>query len=398
MIRVAHVIQSADARAGGTTTALFNILAAVRMLEPEVKLDVYFQRPPEGDPAWKTIDADPETFHLAPVQVRRLFPGPLGRLVARDLAEGKYDVLHIHGLWSPDLVAAARAAWRAGVPYVWQSHGMMLRTAWNTKWLKKRAFLLAGLWTCLKRADGFIQMTRDELENSVYPGNVTPEMLHVVPLPVEMPESSPRRAELAVRGRDRFGLGADTKVVAFMGRLHPLKRVDMTIEAFALAARERPEMRLLLLGKGETDAYEAQLKDLAARLGVGDRVVFAGWVAGEEKLAGLSAASALTLNSTLESFGYVLFEAIGAGTPVIITENLSLARDFDAAGAAFIAPNSIEGLAAMISRVVDDPEARQCAERARQWARREFSPRVIGERLGAVYRAVVSTPGRVTGS
>jgi glycosyltransferase involved in cell wall biosynthesis len=168
----------------------------------------------------------------------------------------------------------------------------------------------------------------------------------------------------------------------------------MTIEAFALAARERPDLRLLLLGKGETDEYEAQLKDLASRLGVADKVVFAGWVAGDEKLAGLSAASALVLNSTLESFGYVLFEAIGAGTPVIITENLSLARDFEAAGAAFIAPNSIEGLAASISGVLDDPDASACAERARQWARREFSHRAIAERLGTVYRQVATRRAR----
>jgi 1,4-alpha-glucan branching enzyme len=209
-----------------------------------------------------------------------------------------------------------------------------------------------------------------------------------------MPEGNPRRAEMAARGRERFNLGPSTKVLAFMGRLHPVKRVDMTIAAFAQAAKNRTDLRLLLLGKGETDEYEAQLKKQAADLGVGDKVVFAGWVLGDDKAAGLCAASALVLNSVVESFGYVLFEAIGMGTPALITENLALARDFKAANAAYVAPNSVEGLAGEMVRVVDDPNAPASAERARAWARREFSHRAVGERLLAVYReaAKQSTP------
>lgn len=391
MIRVAHLIQSADARAGGTTTAFFNILDAAGRFSDEITLDSYFCRPPEGDAAWKTIEKRPGRFHLASSAGRRLKSGDLGHLVAKDLAAGKIDVLHVHGLWSPDLVVATQAAMKAGVPYVWQSHGMFIRWAWNYKKWKKRLFLMAGLQKCLNHAASFILMTQDEVDDSVYPATITPEKRHLVPLPVEMPEGNLRRAELAVRGRERFKLGSDTKVVAFMGRLHPVKRVEMTISAFAQAAKQRPDMRLLLLGKGETDEYEAELRKQAADLGVGEKVVFAGWVGGEDKVAGLCAASWLVLNSSLESFGYVLFEAIANGTPVLITENLSLARDFKAADAAVVAPSSVEGLAGEMVRVVDDPNAAASAERARAWARREFSHRVVGEKLIGVYRDAVGS-------
>ena len=174
-----------------------------------------------------------------------------------------------------------------------------------------------------------------------------------------------------------------------MGRLHPVKRVDMTIEAFAHAVKSLPEMRLLLLGKGETDEYEQELRAKARALGVEDRVIFAGWVLGEDKLGALSAASALVLNSVVESFGYVLFEAIGAGTPVVITENLALARDFREARAGLIAPNSVEGLAATMVASVADPDAPASAERAREWARRDFSHAAVGERFLDVYRGAV---------
>src|SRR5262245_34076691 len=75
MIRVAHVIMSADARAGGTTTALFNILAAAEMVGKELELAVYFRRPPEGDPAWATIERNPSRFHLGEIEARHLVAG-----------------------------------------------------------------------------------------------------------------------------------------------------------------------------------------------------------------------------------------------------------------------------------------------------------------------------------
>ena len=68
---------------------------------------------------------------------------------------------------------------------------MFIRWAWNYKRFKKRVFLALGLQKCLDRSDSFILMTRDELEQSVYPRTITPEKRHLVPLPVEMPADAP---------------------------------------------------------------------------------------------------------------------------------------------------------------------------------------------------------------
>lgn len=391
MIRVAHVIQTADSHAGGTTTAFFNLLRAADTFPEQLRLSAYFQRPPEGDPAWTKINANPDRFHLAATTGRRLVSGELGHQVAADVRAGKMDLLHIHGLWSPDLVVATRAALEAGVPYVWQSHGMFIRWAWNYKRLKKRLFLLAGLSRCLRGADSFILMTQDELEQSVYPRTITPDRRHLVPLPVELPTEAPDRARLGREGRERFGIPEASPVIAFMGRLHPVKRVELTIEAFAVAAKQRPELRLILLGKGESEEYETSLRTLARDRGVGEQVIFAGWVLGDDKARALCAASALVLNSSLESFGYALFEAIGLGTPALITDNLALSRDFKRAGAAYIAPPTPQGLGAEMVRIVslDESERAACAERGREWAAREFSYRAVGEAMVRVYQGVV---------
>jgi glycosyltransferase involved in cell wall biosynthesis len=178
----------------------------------------------------------------------------------------------------------------------------------------------------------------------------------------------------------------------FLGRLHPIKRVDMTIEAFARAgerAGARP-LRLLLLGQGRPE-HVAMLKERAAALGVADRVIFAGWITNEEKLLGLASSDAFVLNSMIESFGYVLFEAIGTGTPPVVTENLSLATEITGVGAAVRATNSVDGLAAAIRKMASlgDSERAAMADAGFKWAKEEFSLPRIGRLLDEAYASVV---------
>ncbi|MGE3109979.1 MAG: glycosyltransferase [Phycisphaerales bacterium] len=392
MLRVAHVIESADARSGGTTTAFLSILDAIDARADRLRATAYTVRPPPDDPLWQRINAEPERFKLADSRGRLRRPAHLGRLLADDIAASNYDVLHIHGMWSPDLVHAAAAAKAAGIPVLWQSHGMMLRWAMNYKRLKKRVFMAMGLRRALRDASGFICMTRDEIVQSVFPDTCLPERKFLVPLPVTMPPRTPDRASLRAAGRERWGLPGDAAVFAFLGRLHPVKRVDMTIDAFA-AAISGPldaHARLLILGKGD-DEYERMLRDLCHRLGVADRVVFAGWVGADLKPLALAAAEALVVNSSIESFGYVLFEAIAVGTPVIITGNISLATEFQQAGAAIRADNTTTALAAAMRDMARrSPDARRdMADRGFAWARQAFSLDTVGRLLEETYHAVI---------
>src|SRR5262249_44293509 len=74
MIRVAHFILTADTRAGGTTTAFFNILQATNAFSEELAVTSYFERPPQGDPAWETINRAADRFKLANKCGRKLVP------------------------------------------------------------------------------------------------------------------------------------------------------------------------------------------------------------------------------------------------------------------------------------------------------------------------------------
>src|SRR5690606_10573236 len=104
-------------------------------------------------------------------------------------------------------------------------------------------------------------------------------------------------------------------MIANVGRLHPDKDQALLIRAFARIADRFPEADLWLVGRGR---LEQPLRQLAAQLGVGERVKLPGFVAGVQNL--YSAFDLYVSSSHREPFGMVLLEAMAAGVPVLASD------------------------------------------------------------------------------
>ena len=101
--------------------------------------------------------------------------------------------------------------------------------------------------------------------------------------------------------------------IGFLGRLHPRKRVELLIYAFARLAH--PDAELIIMGSGE-DEYENFLKKEVSRLHI-KNVVFTGMVSGEDKYGLLSSLSVLCVPSDFENFGMIVPEALMIKVPVM---------------------------------------------------------------------------------
>ncbi len=391
MARVLHLIQSVNAQAGGTATAFLGLLDALREHSGVHALAVSTP-PPEGDPAWATIDADrrargESAWTLVNGQGRFLWPGPLGNAACALLRGHAADVLHIHGLWSPDLLGAARAARAARVPYVWQPHGMLVRAALQQKKLKKQVFMALGMRAALAHAAAIVYCSADERERSIPPADYPGARQHVVPLPLHLPAGLPPRERMRAEARARFGIPADAPTVVFMGRLHHVKRLELAFEAFALASRTLPGLHLLLLGEGDAD-YTARLRALAERLGIAGRVRFAGFVAGSEKWPALAAGDVLTLNSRHENFGFVAVEALCVGAVPVLTDNLALAPELARVGGGFACGQTPEALAAAYTEALRAQPRQEIVERGMAWVREHLSAAAVAGALEGLYARV----------
>ena len=135
-------------------------------------------------------------------------------------------------------------------------------------------------------------------------------------------------------GRKREGKRGEAKgrMVLYLGRLHPLKGLDMLVEAWGKLhdaqcdgsrqgmenTRTRCDWRLVIAGPDE-QGTRAALERQARELGLMESITFAGPVYGGEKERLLDAADLFVLPSRSENLGLVVAEALGAGVPVIAT-------------------------------------------------------------------------------
>lgn len=112
-------------------------------------------------------------------------------------------------------------------------------------------------------------------------------------------------------------------VVLYLGRLTRMKGPDTFLRAAAVVAPSFPEIRFAVAGEGPE---YAPLIELAAQLGIGDRVLFFGKVTEEERAALLRDAAVFVLPSVTEPFGIAALEAMAAGVPTIVSKTSGVAE------------------------------------------------------------------------
>ncbi|RFP57724.1 MAG: glycosyltransferase family 1 protein [Limnothrix sp. CACIAM 69d] len=165
----------------------------------------------------------------------------------------------------------------------------------------------------LQRADALWIVSRYSRDRASQANQLNPDRVDLMPCPVDgtVFRPGPKPPELLAQ----YGL-ADCKVLMTVARLWPgdrYKGVDVTIRALPLIARAVPNVKYLVIGRGED---RPRLEALACEMGVGDRVVFAGFVA-TEALPDFYRAADLYVMPSQEGFGIAYLEAMATGVPVI---------------------------------------------------------------------------------
>lgn len=209
-----------------------------------------------------------------------------------------------------------------------------------------RGMKILGL-TSARRADRVIAISQAGKRDIVQTIGIPEQRIDVTPLGVSAPLAVAATAPAEVRRRLDLGDGPIVLCVAQM-RVH--KNLGALIRA--LVQIDDDAVRLVLVG--EPTPYEAQLRALAAELGVAERVRFPGWLTRAD-LDGLYAASSCcVLPSLMEGFGLPIAEAMSRGVPVACSDRSSLPEV--AGGAALLFdPEDPAQIADAVARVLGDP-------------------------------------------
>jgi glycogen synthase len=205
---------------------------------------------------------------------------------------------------------------------------------------------------------------------------------------VERYGADPRRVRVvynAVRPTERLERIDPTKrVVLYVGRLAAMKGVDTFLRAAQRVVSVFPDVLFVIAGEGPE---YPRLIQLAATLGIGDRVMFLGKVTEEEREVLLSGSSVFVLPSVVEPFGIAALEAMAAGVPTIVSKTSGVAEI--STGTFRVDFWDVEEFASRIAELLDYPTLRRAMGEMGQWeALREGWPERARETVSVYLEAM----------
>jgi D-inositol-3-phosphate glycosyltransferase len=340
------------------------------------------------------------------VEVHFLKAGPVGpvgkealSMRADEFAEAlvrhsRPDVVHSH-YWLSGLAGqVAAGAW--GVPHVQSLHTVAT--------MKNRTLAAGDAPESREREDGERELARRaarvvavsaaERDAIVRDYGVEPERVAIIHPGVDgtvfRPGAGPDPASLP------SGLRRPAGYLMMIGRVQPIKGQDLAIQALALLpARLRPALVITgAPGSGHLE-YAAQLKTLAADLGVLGDVVFMGTQEPDRLAALIRGARATLMPSRSETFGLVAVESAACGTPVIGSDTSGLRSSVvDSVTGLLVGSRGPADWAAAIRRVLEEPGlARRLAAGGIELGRQRTWDHV-GAALIATYGAVLADHAR----
>jgi len=300
-MRVLHLLS--DWKWTGPAEPVVLLCRALRAKGVEVEFVCARPRVDNGSTiAAHAADLEPKTF----LRLRKR-PNLLANLhdalrLARRLDRGRFDVIHTHTTHDQILGGWAARFSRRRPPVVRTNHtGRPLRE---------------GFWpqSLMALADGLIEISeaarRKDARVFGFPPERTLRVEGCIPLERFRPDAA------ADDARREFGWGAEHVVAGVVARVQRHRRFDVLLEAWRRAMARDERLRGLVVGRG-THIHEVAVEP-ARRLGIADRVAFAGYRRGREYVAALAAMDFLVfLVPGSDGSCRAVREAMAMGKPVV---------------------------------------------------------------------------------
>jgi D-inositol-3-phosphate glycosyltransferase len=230
---------------------------------------------------------------------------------AGDLA---YDLVHSHYWISGQVGQWAQAEWQVPHLLTFHSLGMIKKRVLNVP--REPDLRIKVERHLAQTCDSIIVPTHRELENMTGYYETPRDKMTLIPCGVNLKRFAPRNRREAIR---QLGLPMGKSILLYVGRFTSEKGIDRLLAAMPLIEAGMNPHLVMIGGDGDEDEATVRIKNLARRLGLADRVTFAGRIPQDRLPVFYSAADLMVLPSLYESFGLVALESLACGTPVVST-------------------------------------------------------------------------------
>jgi glycosyltransferase involved in cell wall biosynthesis len=333
---------------------------SVRMLEDEgVDVRVF--------PLGKIWPSKCKGWGISPRLARWLMPAANG-----------FDIIHTHGAWTFTTLAGLLAAKRSRRPCVLSPHETLTDFDIAKSPLTMRLLKRFLRRTYLRHFDLVVAASRLEKEDSLVRGMRA--RVVVVPHAVE----SARRTGGPLDTQSRPGLR-----IGFLGRFDSKKNLDVLIRALALLPED---VTLRIAGDGPLELRRS-LIELAAQIGVEDRIEWLGFLGPDAKPEFFDSIQILAMPSAYECFGMAAAEAMRAGVAPVVSPRTGIASTLESYGCGYVVEANPTALARLVADVrLREHELAEMGARAADAAEREFGLTAHGKRLRTAYEELLASP------
>lgn len=380
-LRVLHVVHSLSSAEGGGAFATAGWIRALK--QKGVKVSVYATYALGNKDNLLQGSVDLSLFRSSFLSGWWPYHA-FGLLGSLRKAIEQVDLVHLHNLWHYPQFAGYRICRVLRKPYLISPHGALQPAALRHKRFKKTVFMALLQRRILRGAAGFHAITPSEAAQevltrwgkpiSIIPNGMDPKALLPLPPCETLAQHIPD-----LRGK---------RVILFLGRIHPIKGLDVLAEAFGKIARQRDDIRLVFVGP-DTIGYRRYVEDVLQRHQVLGKTVFAGMLEGYDKKVALAGADVLVVPSYSEVRSLVALEAMACGLPVVLSRGCNF-EEVAASGAGFVVDAKGDKLASAILTILENPAlGREMGNNGRKLVAEHFCWDVLADRMVSFYEQVL---------
>ena len=237
----------------------------------------------------------------------------------------KYSVIHVSGVWNFPVLVAPLVAKIFRRPYIITLHGALLKKALSSKKvIVKKILYHLFVRPNLLFADKIHVTSINEREDLIRLSGVSEDKIEYIPFGIPAYSYS-FNANDKVTFRRSYGVSGGDDVIVFLGRIHPIKGLDMLIRSFIRLSELESKLKLLVIGPDDV-GYKSELLNNIDSF-TRDKIIFTGHLVGLDKYLGLFSSDIFILPSYMENFGMTVIEAMQMELPVIVTDQVGISTE-----------------------------------------------------------------------
>ena len=298
-----------------------------------------------------------------------------------------YDLVHIQDVFAFLMTMPVMdAAIREKVPFIIQPRGMLNDDCLENSGIIKpiKRFLIKRYLPRFEKASAFVALTSVGYHSISH--YYDPNKIDIIPNGIDLPDFSELEP---LNIRKKLGLSKEIKVIIYIGRIHWIKGIDISLKVLA-GVKNKADFHFVVIGPHERNEL-SRLTNLTKQLSLEDKVSFIGPVYGDDKYRYLKGADLFMSLSRAEGQGITSVEALACGVPVFLSESAGIEEYNDYNVNKVVNINRIEEAQNKLIKLLNEPDTLlDMKKNTRRTVKELFGRQLMVDKFYDLYKRILT--------